>query len=81
MSYYVKGYPRLAAFMGMDQDLGIFRRFDDLNFISLLALQDEIMELEQELRQQWQRVGESAANPRNIIGTSDYPRQRTTYNT
>ena len=44
-----RGYHRLAALMSDDKDIAIFRRFDDLNFLSLLSLQAEILELRQSL--------------------------------
>jgi hypothetical protein len=44
-----KGYYKLAALMSDDKDVAIFRRFDDLNFLSLLHLQAEILELRQSL--------------------------------
>ena len=45
-----RGYHRLAAIMSDDKDIAIFRRFDDLNLLSLLSLQAEILELRQSLR-------------------------------
>ena len=36
--------------MSDDKDIAIFRRFDDLNLLSLLSLQAEILELRQSLR-------------------------------
>ena len=36
--------------MSDDKDIAIFRRFDDLNLLSLLSLQAEIIELRQSLR-------------------------------
>ena len=44
------GYHKLAALMSDDKDVAIFRRFDDLNLLSLLSLQAEILELRQSLR-------------------------------
>ena len=35
--------------MSDDKDIAIFRRFDDLNLLSLLSLQAEILELRQSL--------------------------------
>jgi len=43
-----RGYPRLADLMGKEKDIAIFRRFDDLNILSLLSLQAEIVQLEKE---------------------------------
>ena len=45
-----RGYHKLAAIMSHDKDIEIFRRFDDLNLLSLLSLQAEILELRQSLR-------------------------------
>lgn len=45
-----RGYHKLAAIMSHDKDIAIFRRFDDLNLLSLLSLQAEILELRQSLR-------------------------------
>ncbi|KAH8675104.1 hypothetical protein BGZ61DRAFT_555030 [Ilyonectria robusta] len=50
MGYQPKGYPRLANLMAREKDVAIFRRFDSLNILSLLALQAEIVQLEVELR-------------------------------
>lgn len=45
MTTLEKTYLRLAAFMGSDQDVAIFRRFETLNLLSLLSLQSEVMGL------------------------------------
>ena len=42
------GYPRLARFMA--QDLGVYRRFAELNVFNIVQLQDELVYLEQELK-------------------------------
>jgi hypothetical protein len=47
-----RGYPRLAALMSEEKDVAIFRRFDDLNFLNLLALQAEIVDLEKDFRRE-----------------------------
>jgi len=52
MAYQPNGYPRLAALMGKEKDVAIFRRFDDLNILSLLALQAEIIDLEKDFRRE-----------------------------
>lgn len=39
------GYRRLAKLMSSDKNLAIFRRFDDLNILSLLSLQADIIDL------------------------------------
>ena len=50
MALSSKGYHKLAKLMSDDKDIAIFRRFDDLNLLSLLSLQAEILELRQSLR-------------------------------
>ncbi|PVH87646.1 hypothetical protein DL98DRAFT_649265 [Cadophora sp. DSE1049] len=42
------GYPRLAQFMA--QDLGVYRRFGELNVSNILQLQAELVYLEKELK-------------------------------
>ncbi|KAF4343572.1 hypothetical protein FBEOM_2481 [Fusarium beomiforme] len=59
MAYQPTGYARLARFMAKDKKEAIFRRFEDLNFLSLLSLQAEIVELEAELRQVMQADDEA----------------------
>jgi hypothetical protein len=44
------GYNRLAAVIGTDRDLAIFRRFSILNSKNLLYMQGELTLLEAELR-------------------------------
>lgn len=39
-------YHRLASIMEEDNNLAIFRRFDEINIIQLMALQAEIVELQ-----------------------------------
>ena len=48
--YPQRGYPRLAALMGKERDIAIFRRFDDLNILCLLSLQAEIVQREKEFK-------------------------------
>ena len=67
MAYQPKGYPRLAALMSNEKEVAIFRRFDDLNILSLLALQAEIIDLENDLRQEF-RIEETTK-----IGTQQQP--------
>ena len=43
------GYPRMARMMGKSDELAIFRRFNDVNVLSLLSLQAEILELRDNL--------------------------------
>ncbi len=44
-----RGYPALANFIGSDKDFFIFRKFNVLSARSLLFLQDELSELEEQL--------------------------------
>ena len=53
MPYEPEGYPRLASLMSDEQDVAIFRRFDELNLLSLLALQADIIDLEKDLHHEW----------------------------
>ncbi|RYP34895.1 hypothetical protein DL767_004071 [Monosporascus sp. MG133] len=46
MQYSQEGYVKLAGLMGNIRDIAIFRRFDQMNILSLLSLQAEIIELE-----------------------------------
>jgi hypothetical protein len=50
MEYPQSSYPRLAALMGEEKSIAIFRRFDDLSILCLLSLQAEIVQLEKEFR-------------------------------
>lgn len=50
MAYSQRRYPRLAALMGKEKNVAIFRRFDDLNILCLLSLQAEIVQLEKEFK-------------------------------
>ena len=61
MAYQQKGYFRLASLMSNEKDVAVFRRFDDLNVLSLLALQAEIIDLEKDLRREC-RIDEMAIN-------------------
>ena len=47
----VEGYPRLGSLMGADPPLAIFRRYSALNAQTLLYMQAEINQLEQELQE------------------------------
>jgi hypothetical protein len=44
-----QGYYRMARMMGKSDNLAIFRRFNDLNMLSLLDLQAEIQSLREQL--------------------------------
>ena len=44
--YVPERYHRLARIMSQDKNLAIFRRFDELNMIQLMAMQAEIIELQ-----------------------------------
>lgn len=46
MESYPHGYPRLAAFLGLDRNFTIVKRFDDLHIRALLDYQDRLCELE-----------------------------------
>lgn len=48
---YPQGYPRLAAFLALDRDFSVFKRFDYLHTRSLLEQQDELAELQERLNQ------------------------------
>ncbi len=50
MDYPQRGYPILAALMAKERNIAIFRRFDDLNILCLLALQAEIVQREKEFK-------------------------------
>jgi hypothetical protein len=49
------GYHRLATLMTRDESLAIFRRYNFINFISLLSLQAEIQELQADFLDQCRR--------------------------
>jgi len=50
------GYRSLATWMGLyGSRLTIFRRFGDLNMLSLLSLQAELMDLRHQLEERWIR--------------------------
>ena len=49
------GYHKLATLMTRDESIAIFRRFDFVNMLSLLSLQAEIQEMQEEFRAQCQR--------------------------
>ena len=49
MEDYPQGYPRLAAFLALDRDFTVFKRFDYLHMRSLLEQQDELAELQERL--------------------------------
>ena len=46
---YPQGYPRLAAFLALDRDFTVLKRFDYLHMRSLLEQQDELAELQERL--------------------------------
>lgn len=48
---YQQGYPRLAAFLTLDQSFTVLKRFDYLHMRSLLEQQDELVELQERLLQ------------------------------
>ena len=47
MSQTIEGYPQIAQFMSEHKELGILRRFGELNMLTLLHLQAELMHLEE----------------------------------
>ena len=49
------GYHKLATLMTRDQGIAIFRRFDCINMLSLLSLQAEIQELQEDFWDQCSR--------------------------
>ncbi|KAG9231492.1 hypothetical protein BJ875DRAFT_506648 [Amylocarpus encephaloides] len=49
VEHYRQGYPRLAAFLSLDPNFTIFRRFDTLHLRVLLEQQDRLCELQQQL--------------------------------
>lgn len=46
---YRQGYPRLAAFLNLDKNFTIIKRFDNLHMRVLLEQQDKLAELEEQL--------------------------------
>jgi hypothetical protein len=46
-----KGYRKLAAFMGPNRELAIFRKFNSLNMLRIMSLQAELIELEHQYHQ------------------------------
>ena len=46
---YPQCYPRLAAFLALDRDFTVFKRFDYLHMRSLLEQQDKLAELQEKL--------------------------------
>ncbi|KAL8858283.1 MAG: hypothetical protein Q9178_005146 [Gyalolechia marmorata] len=49
VEHYRQGYPRLAAFLTLDPDFTVFKRFDNLHVRVLLEQQDRLCELQQQL--------------------------------
>jgi hypothetical protein len=47
---YRQGYPRLAAFLTLDKNFSILKRFDYLHIRSLLDLQDQLSDLQDQLK-------------------------------
>lgn len=60
------GYPKVAGFEDCDRSLLIFRKFGWLHLRSLLSLQDELAELEKEMRglDEWEFA---EGDPRNLF--------------
>ena len=53
--YKPQNYHRLAEIMSKDKNFAIFRRFDELNMLHLMALQAEIIELRELFRDRCRR--------------------------
>lgn len=70
MAYQTKGYPKLASLMSNEKEVAVFRRFDDLNILSLLALQAEIIDLDKDLRREF-RIADMTSN-----GSQHQPQQQ-----
>jgi hypothetical protein len=49
-TYKPQGYHKLAALVGPNFEIAIFRRFSSLNMLNLLSLQAELVDLEVELK-------------------------------
>lgn len=60
-SHKPRDYERLVEIMLKDRNLAIFRRFEELNFIQLLSLQAELIELQAYLRMR--RQSDHVENP------------------
>ena len=77
MAYQPKGYPRLANLMSNEKDVAIFRCFDELNILSLLALQAEITDLEKDLRREY-RIEETTKNAQSnlILDSENFKQSR-----
>lgn len=60
----------LALVMTSDENLAIFRRFEEINLLNLLLLQDEIQKLSQELKTKClDKRGNSEATPGGYLAT------------
>jgi hypothetical protein len=46
----IKGYPKLAGYMGLAPEIAMFRRFGALNARNILYLQSELVVLEARLK-------------------------------
>ncbi|KAF2829601.1 hypothetical protein CC86DRAFT_464136 [Ophiobolus disseminans] len=51
LEHHRQGYPRLTAFLNLDPNFTIFKRFDNLHVRVLLEQQDRLAELEHQLEQ------------------------------
>ncbi|PVI01283.1 hypothetical protein DM02DRAFT_728018 [Periconia macrospinosa] len=51
VEHYRRGYPRLAAFLNLDPNFTVFKRFDNLHIRVLLEQQDRLYELQQQLEE------------------------------
>jgi hypothetical protein len=66
-----EGYPRLASVMG-PCNLGIFKKFAELNALNILHLQAELVYLEQELRILMEMDNTSGDSARKLYIKSAY---------
>jgi hypothetical protein len=63
-SYKPRGYHRMAILMGREEEIAIFRRFNELNMLNLLSFQAEILELQIKFRDICQEDDESGDQTR-----------------
>ncbi|KAF8859447.1 hypothetical protein BDZ45DRAFT_589739 [Acephala macrosclerotiorum] len=75
-----EGYPQIAHLMSEHRELGIFRRFETLNILSLLHMQAELMILEEKyyqlanicLQRQIDLSSRPAPNPYDLVFFRDW---------
>ena len=71
----LRGYPKLAAYMGAHSETAIFRRFNHLNMLNLLSLQSELMDLEVHL-QNIRTEDETSDDPLRMLHAVDFYEMR-----